>query len=381
MCNVAFSVQLDSGSDISIITRDDYQKLGAPTLSPPQIKVKAVGNMKLELDGYFVADVTARGTTKSLEIYVADVASALLGLDFWHSFDLQIADELLCQNVSDVPIEAAAPFVKQLHTKFAPLFREGLGCCTKKEITLQLKPNAKRVVIPARRLSILASAVTKKELDRLLDLKIIRPYIGPVEYATPGSTVKKKDGGDRFVVDFSTGLNDQLEESSYQLPVPEEIFAKLVGAKYFSRLDMKDGYYQLKVSEESKRFLIISTPFGYFQYERAAMGLKPLPGDFQQIMDEMLAGLSCAAAYLDDVFIFSETEAEHRRHIEEVLARIMQWGFLLNLKKCIFFLKSVRFLGRVIDAHGIRPDPEKIAAVQSMPDPTNVSTLRSFLAR
>uniref|UniRef100_A0A914YRL7 Peptidase A2 domain-containing protein n=1 Tax=Panagrolaimus superbus TaxID=310955 RepID=A0A914YRL7_9BILA len=113
MCNVAFSVQLDSGSDISIITRDDYQKLGAPTLSPPQIKVKAVGNMKLELDGYFVADVTARGTTKSLEIYVADVASALLGLDFWHSFDLQIADVLLCQNVSDVPIEAAAPFVKQ----------------------------------------------------------------------------------------------------------------------------------------------------------------------------------------------------------------------------------------------------------------------------
>uniref|UniRef100_A0AC34GAF2 Reverse transcriptase domain-containing protein n=1 Tax=Panagrolaimus sp. ES5 TaxID=591445 RepID=A0AC34GAF2_9BILA len=186
-------------------------------------------------------------------------------------------------------------------------------------------------------------------------------FEGPSDYATPGSIVKRKDGRSRFVVDYSTGLNAQLEEPAYQLPVPEDIYNQL------------SGY------EESQMLTVVSTPFGKYKYKVASMGLKTLPADFQRIMDDMFIDMPFAHAYFDDILIASVTSAEHLMHVRAVLRRIQQWCIRLSFKKCKFFQTSIRFLGRLIDANGIHHDPSKIDAIQTMATPTDVSPLRSFL--
>uniref|UniRef100_A0A914YYJ5 RNA-directed DNA polymerase n=1 Tax=Panagrolaimus superbus TaxID=310955 RepID=A0A914YYJ5_9BILA len=179
--------------------------------------------------------------------------------------------------------------------------------------------------------------------------------------------LKRKDGRPRLVVDYSTGLNDKLEEPCYTLPLPEDVFTRFAGCSVFSILDFSDAYHQLMLDKESQELTTESTPFGLFRYKRLCFGIKTAVSDFQEVMDQMLHDTP-GGAYLDDVVIGSRNTEEHQKDIEEVLARIMEWGFKLNPKKC-----------KIIDASGIHPDPEKIAAIQKMIEPTDVKTLRSFL--
>uniref|UniRef100_A0A914P419 RNA-directed DNA polymerase n=1 Tax=Panagrolaimus davidi TaxID=227884 RepID=A0A914P419_9BILA len=183
----------------------------------------------------------------------------------------------------------------------------------------------------------------------------------------------------RLVVDYSTGLNERLEEPCYTLPLPEDIFAKLSGCKVFSILDFSDGYHQLELGEKSQQYTTISTPFGYYRYKRLAQGLKTAVSDFQEVVELMLKDIDPASNFLDDVVIGSVDTENHTADIRKTLGQIMDWGFRLNANKCKFYWSEIRFLGKLIDANGIRPDPEKVAAIQRMPDPTDVSTLRSFL--
>jgi hypothetical protein len=272
--------------------------------------------------------------------------------------------------------------IQHLQSKYTSLFQAGLGRCTKAFIHLQLKPNAKKIFVPVRRMSQQGLEVAKAELARLEQLGVMEKHEGGnLVGCTPGSIVKRKDGRPRFVVDYSTGLNDQLEEPSYQLPVPQDIFDQFSGCKFFTQLDLSDAYHQVPLDEQSQMLTMVTTPFGYYKFKVAAMGLKTLPAEFQQIMDEMFADLPFARAYLDDIVVYSTTFEEHQQHVEAVLQRIQEWGFRLSLKKCNFFQTSIRFLGRVINASGVYPDPAKIEAIQAMASPTNVSSLRSFLAR
>uniref|UniRef100_A0A914ZA88 RNA-directed DNA polymerase n=1 Tax=Panagrolaimus superbus TaxID=310955 RepID=A0A914ZA88_9BILA len=262
--------------------------------------------------------------------------------------------------------------------EFQPLFAEGLGRCTKVKIHLPLKKDATPFFCGPRRLSLHATQV----LREVIDANVKDGVMFKVDYsevASPCSLVPKKDGKHRLVVDYSTGLNERLEEPCYSLPLPEDIYAKLAGCKVFSILDFSNAYHQLELAEESKKYTTISTPFGLFRYNCLSQGLKTAVSDFQETAVLMLNDIPSASPYIDDVLVASKSVAEHTSHLKTVLGRIMDWGFRLNADKCKLYKSQIRFLGKLIDAQGVRPDPEKVAAIQSMPDPTDVSTLRSFL--
>uniref|UniRef100_A0A914Q1Q4 RNA-directed DNA polymerase n=1 Tax=Panagrolaimus davidi TaxID=227884 RepID=A0A914Q1Q4_9BILA len=393
----SIQMQYDSGSDITILSQTDYQRVGCPDLKPAKVQARTANNQALKLDGFFNSSIMCADGLKKLDIYVADVACSLLGLDFCNKIKLLVAQinassskaavepkpasSSLARSLSSTTVPAdVQSYVDDLQKEFAPVFAPGLGRCSKRLIHLQLKPNSHPIHIKARRMNESAKEVMKAELDRLHANGVMKKLEnGFSNYATPGSIVKRKDGRSRFVVDYSTGLNDQLQESSYQLPVPEDLFDRFAGCKVFTLMDMPDAYHQIPLDEESQNLTTVSTPFGYFKYLVAAMGLKTLPSDFQQIMDDMLEDLPFAGTYLDDIVVGSETTKQHAEHVKGVLQRIMDWGFRLSLKKCKFFQTSIQFLGRLIDADGIHPDPAKIAAIQSMAIPKDVSTLRSFL--
>ncbi|XGW22264.1 hypothetical protein V3C99_004908, partial [Haemonchus contortus] len=115
--------------------------------------------------------------------------------------------------------------------------------------------------------------------------------------------------------DYSTGLNDALEQHQHPLPTPDDIFTKLNGGRYFSQLDLAEAYLQLEVDDDSKQLLTINTHRGLFRFNRLPFGVKPAPGIFQQCIDALIAGLDGTAAYLDDILVTGRTVDEHNTRL------------------------------------------------------------------
>ncbi|EYC29726.1 hypothetical protein Y032_0006g3147 [Ancylostoma ceylanicum] len=224
-----------------------------------------------------------------------------------------------------------------------------LGRCVKSKAHLTLKPDAKPVFRKARSVPHAALPRISQEIDRLVAADVLSP-IDHSDWAAPIVAVQKKNGSIRLCADYSTGLNDALEQHQHPLPTPDDIFAKLNGGRYFSQLDLAEAYLQLEMDEVSRPLLTINTHRGLYRLNRLLFGVKPAPGISQQYIDALIAGL-----------------------------RIHDYGFRVRLEKCAFLQTEINNLGFVINAEGRRPDPKKIGAIHKMPHPKDVSQLRAFL--
>ncbi|XP_062558158.1 uncharacterized protein K02A2.6-like [Armigeres subalbatus] len=214
------------------------------------------------------------------------------------------------------------------------------------------------------------------ELDRLQSLGIITP-VDFSQWAAPIVVVKKPGGKVRIC--YSTGLNAFLEPNHYPLPVPDDIFTKLNGCRYFSVIDLSDAYLQVEVDDDSKQLLTINTHRGLFRFNRLAPGVKSAPGAFQQLMNSMVADLEGVDTFLDDIFVASKTEEEHHKMLNALFQRLQVYGFVLREEKCNILQPEVKYLAHIVDENGLRPDPSKVEAIVKMPPPKDVTTLRSFL--
>ncbi len=218
----------------------------------------------------------------------------------------------------------------------------------------------------------------RKHLLDLLASEIIEESNSP--YASPVVLVRKKNGDLRMVVDYRK-LNKLTKRDAYPLPRIEETFTLLSGSKWFTVLDLKSGYYQLEVEESDRPKTAFTTPFGNWQFRRLPQGLTNSPATFQRTMEKVMAGLNLqeVIAFLDDLIIFSDTLEQHEDRLMKVLQRISAFGLKLAPSKCKFFQTSVKYLGHVISAQGIHPDPDKISAIKEWPIPKTVRDLRGFL--
>ncbi len=214
-------------------------------------------------------------------------------------------------------------------------------------------------------------------VDDMLSANIIRPSSSA--WSFPIVIVDKKDGTKRFCVDFRR-LNQVTRPMSFPLPVIDDILSLLGNATYFTALDCKSGYWQCRVAEEDKAKTAFACHRGLFEFNVMCFGLANAPGVFQQLMTKVLTGLGhFAIAYIDDILIFSSTLSEHLSHIQTVFNRLRQHNLKLKLKKCQFMKEETNYLGFIINQHGIKPDLEKVRAIRSLPPPTSVREVRSFI--
>ena len=160
--------------------------------------------------------------------------------------------------------------------------------------------------------------------------------------------------------DSETGGNISL----VPLPKIDEMYGRLSGAKVFTTLDLRSGYYHIVLSENSKAKTAFVTPFGKYQFEAVPFGLAQAPAYFQQLISIVLQGCSdFVMAYLDDIIIFSKNEAEHLKHIEIIFQKLKEAGLKLKESKCDFFKKEIHYLGHLISDKGIYPLPEKLDTI------------------
>ena len=167
----------------------------------------------------------------------------------------------------------------------------------------------------------------------------------------------------------------------YPLPRVDDILDTLGECKYFSTLDLSSGYWQIEMDAESAEKTAFSTHCGLYEFTRMPFGLCNGPATFQRLMEIVLAGLEwkCCVVYVDDILVCSKSLEEHKEHLQRVFERLRQAGLKLKPSKCSFLCREVVFLGHVISANGVSPDPAKTKKVRDYPVPVDVSSVRQFL--
>ena len=215
-------------------------------------------------------------------------------------------------------------------------------------------------------------------VDEMQGRGIIQPSTSP--WASPVVLVPKKDGSLRFCVDYRR-LNSITKKDVYPLPRIEDIFDTLGGAKFFTSLDLASGYWQVELDEDARTKSAFATYQGLFEFLRMPFGLCNAPATFQRVMQHILAGMEWrhCFVYLDDILVVSRTFEEHIEHLREVFKRLRSAGLRLKPKKCLILRDEVPYLGHVISARGIRPDPSKTDKVQGFPIPHDVTSVRQFI--
>ncbi|CAF4432119.1 unnamed protein product [Rotaria sp. Silwood2] len=199
-------------------------------------------------------------------------------------------------------------------------------------------------------------------------------------YAAPAFLVKKKDGTFRLVVDYKK-LNLITIKDSSPLPNMEDAIRKLgPGYQYFSKLDLKSGFYQIPIREEDKPKTAFITPFGLFQFNVLPMGLKNSPPTFQKVMTDTLKNCRpFSLVYLDDIIVYSKSYEEHLDHLKQVFTVLNDKNFVLNPPKCEILMQRINYLGHTIDKDTIKPMIEKIEAILNMKDPCTLTAANKFI--
>lgn len=268
---------------------------------------------------------------------------------------------------------------KSIFENFKCVF-EGSGCF-RTDFQIDLKDNSQPVVKSARRIPNKLMDSLKIELDEMCRQKIIEPVHKAVDWVSNVVIVEKANKQLRICLDPKE-LNLSLKDHIHPIPTFEEISPKLINKKIFTVLDLKQGYYQIKLNEKSSDLCCFSTPFGCFKFLVLPFGLKTATQVFQKLNEENFKGIPNVIIYIDDVLIAAENEKEHDEVLLQVLKRAEEKNIKFNRDKVQYKVDSVRFLGHEISSKGVACDKKRMCGVEELgipQDKKGVQTLLGFI--
>ena len=282
----------------------------------------------------------------------------------------------------DEPDPAAISLALPLLSAYADVFPADLpsGLPPTREVDhhIELVPGSSPPSRPTYRLSPSELDELRKQLTDLTNHGFIQPSKSP--YGAPVLFTKKKGGDLRMCIDYRA-LNKITIKNKYPLPRVDELFDRLHGAKWFSKIDLRSGYHQVRIHSDDVPKTAFRTRYGHFEFLVLPFGLTNAPATFMHLMNQVLRPYldSFVVVFLDDILIYSKTLDEHKKHVQAVLQVLRENKLYAKQSKCEFFKQSVSFLGHVISAHGISMEADKVKAVQDWPLPQTASDIRSFL--
>ncbi|KAK2721424.1 hypothetical protein QYM36_003645 [Artemia franciscana] len=183
---------------------------------------------------------------------------------------------------------------------------------------------------------------------------IIEKVSKPSDWVNSMVAIEKKDGSLRICID-PVDLNKSIRRPFYPIPSLEDVTSKLPGVKYLSKLDAR------------------------YRFKRMPFGIISAQDEFQRRMEEALEGLDGFSVIIDDLLVFGSTLEEHNKRLVAVLERARAKGIKFNKAKCSFCVTSLTYFGHVISEQGMKPDPDKLEAINKMPTPSNSEELSTLL--
>ncbi|GJU93283.1 reverse transcriptase domain-containing protein [Tanacetum coccineum] len=246
------------------------------------------------------------------------------------------------------------------------------------EFRIKLIPRATPIAKSPYRLAPSELEELSGQLKELQDKGFIRPSSSPWE--APVLFVKKKDGSFKMCIDYRE-LNKLTVKNRYPLPRIDDLFDQLQGSQFFSKIDLRSGYHQLRLYEDDIPKTAFRTRYVHFEFTLMPFGLTNAPAIFMDLMNRVCRPYldKFVIVFIDDILIYSKTQEEHVEHLRLVLGLLKKEKLYAKFSKCEFWLREVQFLGHVINGNGIHVDPSKIEAVKNWKAPRTPTKVRLFL--
>ncbi|GJU82898.1 reverse transcriptase domain-containing protein, partial [Tanacetum coccineum] len=246
------------------------------------------------------------------------------------------------------------------------------------EFRIDLVPGATPIAKSPYRLAPSEMQELVGQLQELQDKGFIRSSHSL--WGAPVLFVKKKDGSLRMCIDYRE-LNKLTVKNRYPLPRIDDLFDQLQGSRFFSKIDLRSGYHQLRVHEDDIPKTAFRTRYGHFEFTVMPFGLTNAPAVFMDLMNRVCKPYldKFVIVFIDDILIYSKTKEDHEVHLGLVLELLRKEKLYAKFSKCEFWLQEVHFLGHVVNQNGIHVDPSKIEAVKNWKTPTTPSEIQSFL--
>ncbi|KAM0985823.1 hypothetical protein ACFX2C_013058 [Malus domestica] len=204
----------------------------------------------------------------------------------------------------------------------------------------------------------------KVQLQELMDKGLVQSSTSP--WGALVLFVRKKDGTLRLCIDYRQ-LNRVTIKNCYPLPRIDDLFDQLKGAYIFSKIDLRSGYYQLKIKNEDVPKTTFKTRYGHYEFLVMPFGLTNAPAAFMDLMNRVFQPYldRFVIVFIDDILVYSKSKAKHARHLNLVLSSLREHQLYAKFSTCEFWLNQLAFLGHVIFAQGIQVDAQKVATVEN----------------
>lgn len=367
--NVNVKFKLDSGSDVNILAENHFKNLNMHKnfkLETTSVILEAYGGFKIKPLGVTQLNCKYKQKSKRFQfLIVSGDVKAILGLN--------ACTELgLIGRVDNVEAHGGQQIINQHKSLFT-----GIGTL-KRNQRLVIKSDAVPVAKPPRRTPIKLQDGVRTKLNELESLGIIEKVVKAANWAHNMVVVEKPDGSLRICLD-PFHLNKVLNDEFYMIPTVDEITEKIRGAKFYTVLDLKDGFYQIELDEEASDLCTVSTPFGCYRFRRFPFGLKIGPELCQKYNQELFGHIEGVAIYLDDILVTGRTKQAHDEALTKVFQIAERQNVKFNPKKFQWCLPRIKYIGHIFSENGVESDPDRIKAIVEMQTPTNTKELQRFL--
>ena len=316
----------------------------------------------------------ADSARKETTFFVADTSGPVIfGLPLCAGIGLVSINCSVTQSASQpVPIKDA----KHLESLYPERFH-GISKLPGKQ-SLVPREDAQGVIHPPRRAPVQLRDKIKSELERMVSLDVIRRVEEPTDWVSSITYSTKRNGSIRICLD-PKDLNAALKRPLHHTPTIEELTHKFSGAKVFSKLDARSGYWGIELDEPSQLLTTFNTPFGRYCYKRLPFALNVSQDLFQRTMDVVLEDLPGVVSIADDIVCTGKDDKEHDRNLHLLMARAQERGLVFNLDKCAVKTPEINFFGNQYTKDGVQPDPDKVQAIADINPPSDAKELQQFL--
>ena len=373
--SVLVKFHLDTGAKCNVLNKHTFRKLQVSTpVDKLDYKLKSYSNHIIPAEGIVHLPVKHDNIDHMLKFYIVDLeAPNVLGAETCKNLDL-----VRCVPVNRVVTPnslAGAPVGDSILEKpeYSTLF-EGLGCLPG-TYSIKLDSSVPPTIHPPRKVPAALMDRVRAELSRMEEIGVIARQTEPTEWVNSMVVVNKGDKI-RICID-PKDLNRAIMREHFPLKTIDDVLANMPNAKYFSKLDAVSGFWQIQLDDRSSKLCTFNTPFGRYRFTRMPFGIKSAPKVFQNIMSQMV--IEGAESIIDDILVWGATVEEHDMRVKRVLQKAKQYNLKLSRSKCEIRHSELKYVGHLLTQDGVKPDPEKVRAVQSMNKPENKQELLTFL--
>ena len=357
------SFKVDTGAEVNTIT-ESLVKILNVDIKPSKVKLLGYNKSVIPNIGYVVLPAGQPGKGQQLLRFevVKSHLVPVLGLEACVSLGVvnQVNEVITAEHILD---------------NFPDVF-EGLGCLAG-EHEIRIDESVKPVVHAPRRVPISMNDRVKAELDRMEATGVIKKVDVPTQWVNSMVCVEKKNGSVRICLD-PRDLNKAVLREHHKIPTLEDIAFRFSGMKHFTILDMKHGYWHICLSEKSSLLTTFNTPFGRYCYRRLPFGLHSSAEVFEKRVEQVFGDLN-VSIYFDDIIVAGKTQQEHDDNLRQLLQRAREHNVRFNRDKIQLNQTEVNYLGHIVSAEGLKPDPSKVQAISDMPNPTDKAGIQRLM--